>query len=66
MVKIKILNKKLLSLILYRSLNKIAKTLNLFGDGKFLNNKNPIFYSHTIKRILIDQGIMKKIKNYIL
>lgn len=46
------------------SMNKIAQTLNVSGDGKVLNNNkktlsaNPVFYSHTIKRILIDQGII--------
>ncbi len=47
-----------------KRLTKIAQTLNLSGDGKFLNNnknklsENPVFYSHTIKRILIYQGII--------
>ncbi|MEM3062440.1 MAG: recombinase family protein [Nitrososphaerota archaeon] len=44
--------------------NQIAKRLNLTGDNKCLNNnkkklsENPIFYSHTIKRILINQDII--------
>jgi DNA invertase Pin-like site-specific DNA recombinase len=46
------------------SFNQIAQILNLSGDNRFLNNNkktpssNPVFYSNTIKRILIDQGII--------
>lgn len=46
------------------NLNKIAQILNSSGDGRTLNNNkktpspNPVFYSHTIKRILMDQGVV--------
>ena len=47
------------------SLNQIAQILNSSGDNKVLNNnkrthsENPMFYSHTIKRILMDQGVIE-------
>lgn len=47
------------------SLSQIAKVLNQLGDNKCLNNnktkksENPVFYAHTVKRILIDQGLIQ-------
>jgi site-specific DNA recombinase len=46
------------------SFNQIAQILNSSGDNRILNNnkrtasETPVFYSHTIKRILMDQGII--------